>query len=457
MAKRASSSLPTPTRTVVIALLRGINVAGQKRVPMLELREIAATLGFEHVQSYIQSGNLVFATDLAPEAAEASLEKAIAKRFGFSVDVIARSDSAWREFAQGSPFPEAERERPHLVLLGLSKKPVTAGAAQALARYATAGERVDVHGDVMWLDYNETVGRSKLTPAVLDRTLGSRVTARNIRTVRTLATLAAAVRATVTATTGSAPTTTRTAPRPAKTKPTGDSPIGAQLDDALAWLEKHGSKKTRDGMVGYGIHAKKAFGATMADIRVLSKQLGRNHALAAALWETGVYEARLLTAFVDEPELLMAAQMDRFCRDFDNWAVCDTLCFALFDRTPHALGKVVAWSKRGEEFVKRAAFALLACVALHRKDESDDAFLRCLPLIERAATDDRNFVKKAVNWALRAVGGRSKSLHDECVALAARLATSSDTTARWIGKDALKGLKSPATLKRLGAKKKTKA
>jgi len=208
----------------------------------------------------------------------------------------------------------------------------------------------------------------------------------------------------------------------------------------LKWLKRHGTKRNRDGLARYGIQAPTAFGTPMAKIQVLAKRLGRDHELAEALWETGWYEARLLTAFVAEPGRLTPSQMDRWCREFDNWAVCDTLCFHLFDRTPHAFRKVAQWSRRQDEFVRRAAFALLASLALHDKRSPDELFARCLPLIEAAAGDERNFVKKAVNWALRAVGGRNLKLRVAALKVARRLAATSDRTARWIGKDAIRQL-----------------
>src|SRR5262249_60696500 len=136
------------------------------------------------------------------------------------------------------------------------------------------------------------------------------------------------------------------------------------------------------------------------------------------------YEARMLATFVDEPELVTPAQMDRWCRDFDSWAICDTACFHLFDRTPHAWRKVAQWSRRRDEFAKRAAFALLACLALHDKNAGDEPFLKCLPLVESAAEDERNFVKKGVSWALRLIGRRNLKLNAAAVAIAKRLATS---------------------------------
>jgi len=228
-------------------------------------------------------------------------------------------------------------------------------------------------------------------------------------------------------------------------------PIKHELRAALTWLERHGTKQTRDGMARYGITAAKAFGVTMADMRVLGKQLGRHHELALALWDTDWYEARMMVSFVGEPERLSPAQMDRFCRGFDSWALCDTLCFHLFDRSPHAFDKVVQWSKQRGEFQKRAAFALLASLALHDKSARDARFLLCLPLIERAAADERNFVKKAVSWALRGVGRRSIALNQKSIALAKKLAASEAAAPRWIGKDALRELSSAAVQKRLKA------
>ncbi|MFN0151796.1 MAG: DNA alkylation repair protein [bacterium] len=230
-----------------------------------------------------------------------------------------------------------------------------------------------------------------------------------------------------------------------------DSALEEQAREALAWLKRHSSKRTRDGMARYGIPSDNALGVTVADIQVLAKRLGRDHELAAALWETGVYEARMLTAFVDEPARVTPAQMDRWCRDFDNWAICDTLCFHLFDRTSHAWTMIAKWSARRGEFEKRAAFALLASLALHEKSTGDRPFAKCLPLIERAATDERNFVKKGVSWALRGVGRRSAALHAASVALARRLAESAEPAARWVGRDALKDLTKPSVLRRLAA------
>lgn len=228
-------------------------------------------------------------------------------------------------------------------------------------------------------------------------------------------------------------------------------PTAIDAESVVATLKRLANKQTLDGMARYAIPSANAFGVPVNVMQTLAKKLGRNHQLAADLWETGWYEARMLACFLDEPERVTAAQMERWCRDFDSWAICDTACFALFDRTPHAWRKVEQWASRDEEFVKRTSFALMACLALHNKTADDEWFAECLPLIERAADDDRNFVKKGVSWALRSIGRRSLELHRAAVALAQGLAISKEPSARWIGKDALRDLKKPAVIKRLKA------
>lgn len=221
------------------------------------------------------------------------------------------------------------------------------------------------------------------------------------------------------------------------------------VDDVVTKLKRLATKKALDGMARYAIPSDNAFGVMVGQIKTLGKQLGPNHDLALELWETGWYEARMLAAFVDEPDRVTPAQMDRWCRDFDNWAICDTICFALFDRTPLAFAKVKQWASKRNEFEKRAAFALLASLGVHDKKSSDESFAKCLPLIERASTDNRNFVKKGVSWALRVVGRRSRALNDASVTLSQKLTRSDEPAARWIGRDALKELTSPAVVRRL--------
>src|SRR4051812_2429755 len=164
----------------------------------------------------------------------------------------------------------------------------------------------------------------------------------------------------------------------------------------------------------------------MRDIKALGKTIGHDHALAVALWDTGVYEARMLASFVGDPARLTSAQMDRWCREFDNWAHCDAMSFNLFDRTPHAWAKVKQWSRKRNEFEKRTAFALLWSLTVHDKHASDEQFVEGLALIEREARDGRHFVKKGVNMALRAVGKRNHALNVAAVTVARRLSASKD-------------------------------
>ena len=224
--------------------------------------------------------------------------------------------------------------------------------------------------------------------------------------------------------------------------------VRRQVQEVLSELERKGSKRTREGMARYGIVAPKVFGVSVATIRQVGKRVGCNQPLAEALWASGWYEARMLTAFVADPDRMTPALMDRWARDFDNWAICDTLCFHLFDKTPHAYIKVGQWARRKEEFVKRAAFALAASLAGHDRMAPDRAFMKFLPMIERAAKDDRNFVKKGVSWALRGIGMRSPGLHASATSLARRLSISSDASARWIGHDAQRDHSRPMVIMR---------
>lgn len=223
---------------------------------------------------------------------------------------------------------------------------------------------------------------------------------------------------------------------PTNTKATPDDDVEA----VVASLKRSGTKGVRDGMARYGIPSDRALGVSVGDLKKVAKRLGRDHELAGGLWESGWYEARMLAAFVDEPARVTPAQMERWCGDFDNWAICDTVCFQLFDRTPHAWRKLTEWSGRPEEFVKRAAFALLWGLTRHDKQAGDERFVEGLLLVERAAADERHFVKKAVNMALRAVGKRNVRLRAAAVVVAERLAGSPEAAPRWVGTDARREL-----------------
>jgi 3-methyladenine DNA glycosylase AlkD len=234
-------------------------------------------------------------------------------------------------------------------------------------------------------------------------------------------------------------------PNPPRTQ----AQLQADVVTALAALKSASSKKVRDGMVRFGIPTTNALGVPMKDIQALGKKLGRDHKLALALWETGVYEARLLVAYVADPARLTAAQMDGWCRDFDNWGVTDTLCLPHFVDSPLAWGRVRPWVRRKAEFEKRAGFVMIACLARPKRPGEDALFLECLEMIERASTDERNFVKKGVNWALRGIGRRNKALNAASVALSRRLIESQSPSARWIGRDALRELTSAAVVRGL--------
>ncbi|MGH6951835.1 MAG: DNA alkylation repair protein [Vitreimonas sp.] len=230
--------------------------------------------------------------------------------------------------------------------------------------------------------------------------------------------------------------TERAAPKRAPAKQTGAS----SLDAILAELKRNASKQYRADMSArYGIVTKaEVYGTTVATMRAMAKRIGRDHALAEKLWRTGVHDARMLATMVGDPAHVTPAEMDRWAKDFDNWGIVDTACFHYWDRTPHAFKQIEKWSKAKDEYVKRTAFALLASCALHGQGTDAD-FLRGLALIEREATDPRNFVKKGVNWALRAIGGKkSPKLRAAARALAKRLSESADPTERWNGKDALR-------------------
>lgn len=218
-----------------------------------------------------------------------------------------------------------------------------------------------------------------------------------------------------------------------------------RLADAMAALRSAATAHDLANLNRFGIVAPTALGVSMANLQKIAKRLGRDHDLAAALWATGVYEARMLACLVDDVEQVTPQQMDAWRAGFDNWAIVDTACFKLFDRSPHAWARIAAWAPLNDEFGRRAAFALLACLALHGKDRDDQPFLDGLALIERAAGDDRNFVKKAVNWALRAIGLReSPVLKAAALETARRLAASPEASARWIGKDAMRALEKAA-------------
>ena len=221
------------------------------------------------------------------------------------------------------------------------------------------------------------------------------------------------------------------------------------LDEVIGKLRGFENKERLAGKAHFGINIEKALGLSMPEIRGIAKEIAKDHELAEALWQTDVHETRLIASMIDHPKWVTEAQMERWVVDFDSWDVCDQTCGELFDKTPFTTQKIQEWSSREEEYVKRAGFALIAWQAVHDKKRDDQHFLQYLPLIEREATDPRNFVKKAVNWGLRQIGKRSAELHPHAVVLAEKLANSENKTARWIGSDAARELRSEKVRSRL--------
>lgn len=214
-----------------------------------------------------------------------------------------------------------------------------------------------------------------------------------------------------------------------------------RVDEIVAELRRFGSSANVAGMARYGIAAKDALGISAGQLRALAKRIGRNHALAGQLWATGVFEARLLAAFVAEPKRLTRQQARAWANDFENWADCDGLCIHLFRKTPFAHAFAVECSRRKREFVKRTGFTLMATLAVHDKAAADKVFLDYLPRIAEAASDERNGVKKAVNWALRQIGKRNPKLQRAAIRTAESVRRQGTPAARWIASDALRELK----------------
>ena len=213
------------------------------------------------------------------------------------------------------------------------------------------------------------------------------------------------------------------------------------VGEVIRALQALASPRDAEGMRRFGIGGKlPLLGVSMSKLRPLARRLGRNQALALKLWQAGVHEGRMLAALVAEPKLVTARQMDAWSRDFDSWDICDGVCLHLFRQTPYAWAKAVVWSRRRTEFVKRAGFVLMATLAVHDKAAPDERFLRLLPMIVRDAGDERNFVKKAVNWALRQIGKRNETLRREAIRTAEKIRELDSPAARWVAADALREL-----------------
>jgi 3-methyladenine DNA glycosylase AlkD len=222
-----------------------------------------------------------------------------------------------------------------------------------------------------------------------------------------------------------------------------------ELDETMDRLRGMASDEDREGLARFGIPTGDALGVRVPDLRRLAREVGRDHGLALALWGTGVHEARLLATMVADPGQVTEDLMEAWLLDLDSWDLTDQACSNLFDRHPLAHAKAVEWAGRGEEFQKRAGFALMAVLAVHDKAAGDEALAAFLPVIEREAWDDRNYVRKAVNWALRQVGKRNLALNALAVETAARIEEQGTRSARWIARDALRELEGEGVRRRL--------
>jgi len=210
--------------------------------------------------------------------------------------------------------------------------------------------------------------------------------------------------------------------------------------EILAALRAEANPANVAGMARYGINSAGTLGVPVPVIRAIAKRAGRNHALALELWDSGVHEARILATIVADPAYVTRREMNRWARDFDSWDVCDHACHNLFRYSPHAWDVAILWSNARREFVRRAGFSLMAGLVVNAKQAPDERFLTLLPLIAAAATDERNMVKKAVNWALRAIGKRNAALREKAIATAREIANIDSPSARWVASDALREL-----------------
>lgn len=213
-------------------------------------------------------------------------------------------------------------------------------------------------------------------------------------------------------------------------------------EEIIKDLKSQANPKNLEGMARFGINPKNTFGVSIPYLRKLAKKIGKNHFLAQKLWASSYHEARILAGMIDEVEKVTPSQMDEWAGDFDSWDVCDQVCMNLFDKTPFAFEKAKEWAGADKEFVKRAGFALIACLAWHDKTSPDSKFKIFFPIIKRASTDERNFVKKAVNWALRQIGKMRPQLKKEAVRIAQEIEKLDNKTAKWVARDALRELTS---------------
>ncbi|MCK5767393.1 MAG: DNA alkylation repair protein [Candidatus Atribacteria bacterium] len=222
-----------------------------------------------------------------------------------------------------------------------------------------------------------------------------------------------------------------------------------QYENILKKLKALSNPKAVEGMARFGISPENTYGVSIPNLRKMAKEIGRDHSLALKLWDSGIHEARILASMIDEPFQVTKKQMDAWIKGFDSWDVCDQCCMNLFDKTPMAWEKAIEWTNREKEFEKRAGFTLMACLAWHNKESLDKKFLVLLPAIKREADDDRNYVKKAVNWALRNIGKRNLNLNKKAIETAKEIQKIDSRSAKWIASDVIRELMSEAVQERL--------
>jgi 3-methyladenine DNA glycosylase AlkD len=223
----------------------------------------------------------------------------------------------------------------------------------------------------------------------------------------------------------------------------------ASVEYVLKRLNEKARSDQLEGMARYGMAIERRLGVSIPDLRKLAKELGKNHELALELWKTEIAEARIVSAMIDDPQKMTEGQMEDWVKGINSWDVCDQVCMNLFEKSPLAWKKIIDWSSREEEFVKRTAFSLIACLAWHDKKAADIRFIELLPVIKQGATDERNFVKKAVNWALRNIGKRNQNLNKAAIEAARDIRQIDSKAARWIATDAIRELDSEAVQRRL--------
>ncbi len=226
----------------------------------------------------------------------------------------------------------------------------------------------------------------------------------------------------------------------------------ATVDEVMEQLKSKAEIDQLQGMARFAIVGDQRLGVSVPDMRKIAKDIGKDHQLALDLWETGVPEGMIVAGMIAEPEKLTEQQMENWVVDINSWDICDQVCMNLFEKTPLAEKKIYEWSLREEEFVKRASYALIACLAWHDKEASDEAFTQYFPVIVVGATDERNFVKKAVNWALRNIGKRNQALNKEAIKVAKEIQGIDSKSARWIASNAIRELESEKIQERLRVK-----